>query len=129
MDPDMQPEEARLKQEAEEAREKMLAGEETPWLDRDTHRGESPHTEGGEYLDPVDQSPGGMSGGANFGTSGAHQGSATPRGHGGASRGGSRRGHGGDIPGAFGEETGGPENVSAGEGPRDNAIRKLQDVQ
>ncbi len=31
----------------EEARERMLEGEDTPWLDRETHRGEEPRVKDG----------------------------------------------------------------------------------
>lgn len=119
-------------QEIQEARERMLEGKETPWLDRKAHRGESPHVEGQESADPTGQSSGisaiddgaGISAGGNFGTSGSHQGSTTPRGHGGASSGGSHANHGDNIEGAFGQQQGGPDAVRPGTNTRDNAIDK-----
>lgn len=116
-------EEARLDQLAGEAREKMQAGEETQWSDREPHRGEGPHVEGGEYVDPVRQGSG-MSGGTNTGSA-TGQGHASATGSGGAS--GSGHGvHGRNAPGAFGEEQG-LENVRPGDDTRDNAIKDLEE--
>jgi hypothetical protein len=75
----MSSEKERLDRAAEEAREKMLRGEETPWLHREPHRGQEPRTEGGEYIDPVEQGPGGA-GGVSFGSGSGGQGSASARG-------------------------------------------------
>ncbi len=116
----------RLDQLADEAREKMLEGEETPWLDRDTHRGESPHTEGGGYVDPVAQGPG-MSGSVAGGSGGQSDHrvyvSATSSG---ASSGTGHGVHGRNTEGAFGDEDP-SENYVPGEGTDKNAISKLRD--
>lgn len=125
---DTQPiEEERLDQEAANAREKMLAGEDTPWSNREPHRGEAAYTEGGEYLDPVAQGPG-LAGGGHGGTSGSHQVHTSATNSGGASGGGSHSNHGDDTPGAFGQETGGQEAFLDSADTRDNAIKKLQDL-
>ncbi len=110
----------------DEVREKMLAGEDTPYSEREPHRGEAPHIEGEDYIDPVSQGPGGASGGVSYGTSGSHQGSVSANSHGGSSSGGSHRNHGDDAVGAFGQETGDDSFIDTGDGPRDKAIRKLQ---
>lgn len=115
--------EERLDKLAEEASEKMLAGEDTPWLEREPHRGEAPQSGGGEYLDPVEQGAG-MSGGGHGGTSGSNQVFSSATG-GGATGGGSHANQGDDVPGAFGEETGGDAAFDDAAG-MDNAIKKLQ---
>lgn len=113
----------RFDRQAEEASEDMLAGRDTPWVEREPHRGEASYTEGGEFVDPVSQQPGGMSGGTSFGSSGAHQGSASADSH--PPRGAGGRGV--DTPGAFGEENI-EEGFVSGADTRDNAIKKLQDL-
>ncbi|MDP9383509.1 MAG: hypothetical protein M3Q29_25865 [Chloroflexota bacterium] len=115
----------RFDQQVEEARENMLSGKDTPWLEREPHRGEQAYVEGGENIDPVSEGPGGGSGGASFGTSGAHQGSASSGTYyGGAD--GPRGGH-VDTPGAFGEE--GDPQVSTGtqSSKTMDTFEKLQD--
>ena len=103
----------------QEMRDKMLAGEDTPVSDRTPHRGEAAGVDGGSG-DPI-QGGIGMAGGGSGGTSGSNQfsesGSGSPYGS------GARRGE--DTPGAFGEEAGDESAVDVGDGPRDNALKKL----
>jgi hypothetical protein len=120
-------EEARLDQAADEAREQMLRGEDTIWSDRQPHRGEQAYTPGGDYIDPADQAQGGMSGGGTFGTSGANQGSVSPRD--GGPTGPHKQDHQGVAPGAFGEETGGPDAIRTADNTRDKAVEKLQGLE
>jgi len=114
----------RFKETVEESSERMLEGEETPWSDRDTHRGESPHVEGGPEIDPVYGGPGISSAGA-AGTSGSHQINMSATGSGGSS--GSGHGvHGRNTEGAFGEEEpGSEEDYRTGDGTK-KPVDKLQ---
>ncbi len=112
----------RFDRQVEQASEDMLEGKDTPWLERDPHRGEEPHNKGGDAIDPVAQGPAGMSGGGSFGTSGSHQGSSASE----SNYSGADGPRGIPTPGAFGEEGTG-ESFRDPADTRDNAIRKLQD--
>ncbi len=114
--------EERFDEKEEQASEDMVAGRDTPWSEREPHRGEAAHTEGSEAIDPVAQGPGGVSGGGSFGESGAHQGSSSSE----SNFSGARGPHGEDTPGAFAEEES-EGGVTSGEDTRDNAVKKLQD--
>ena len=109
----------------DELREQMLEGEDTPVSEREPHRGEAAGIDGG----PADtvQGGAGMAGGGSGGSPGAFgtgadqvtmSGSGSPYGE------GDQRGE--DTPGAFGEESGDDTLMDTGDGPRDNALKKLQ---
>lgn len=115
--------EERFDKQVEQASDDMLAGRDTPWVEREPHRGEAAFTEGSETIDPVAQGPGGVSGGGSFGESGAHQGSSASE----SNYSGADGPRGENTPGAFAEE-GKEGGVTTGADTRDNAVKKLQDL-